>query len=117
MFLDRVGVLTFARLDGEKLALVVPLVQRGVLVEALVALQPDQLGPVHGRERLADLGLAHPRGAFDQERPLQEFHQPQRGREVAVGDVAGGGEAVGNVAAVEGHGGRAARLKSLAAEL
>ena len=106
VLLDRVGILAdaLARLDGEQLALIVPLVERGVLVEALVALQADQLGAVHGGERLGDLGLADAGLAFEQQRPLEEFHQPQRGREVAVGDVAGGGEAVGDVFAVEGHG-------------
>ena len=99
VLLDRVGVLAgaFARLDGEQLALIVPLVERGVLVEALVALQADQLGAVHRGERLGDLGLADAGLAFEQQRALEELHQPQRGRDVAVGDVAGGGEAVGDV--------------------
>ena len=84
------GVLTgaFARLDGEQLALIVPLVERGVLVETLVALQADQLGLVHVGERLRHLGLADARLAFDQQRALEKIHQPERGREVAVGDVA-----------------------------
>ncbi len=100
----RVGVLAgaFARLDGEQLALIVPLVERGVLVEALVALQADQLGLVHGGERLGDLGLADAGLALEQQRPLEILHQPQRGRDVAVGDVADGGEAVGNLVAVSG---------------
>ena len=91
-----------AGLDGEQLALIVPLVQRGVLVEALVALQADQFGAVHGGERLCDLGLADARLAFEQQRALEELHQPQRGRDVAVGDVADRGEAVGDVFAVQG---------------
>ena len=90
-----------ARLDGEQLALIVPLVERGVLVEPLVALQADQLGAVHGGERLGDLGLADAGLAFEQQRPLEELHQPQRGRDVAVGDVADRGEAVGDAFAVE----------------
>ena len=106
VLLDRVGVLAdaFARLDGEELALIVPLVERGVLVEALVALQADQLGAVHGGERLGDLGLADAGLAFEQQRPLEELHQPQRGRDVAVGDVADGGEAVGDGVARKRHG-------------
>ena len=98
MLLDRVGVLAgaLARLDGEKLALIVPLVERGVLIEALVALQADQLGVVHGGERLGDFGLADARLALEQQRALEELHQPQRGRDIAVGDVADGGEAVGD---------------------
>ena len=98
MLLDRVGVLadSFARLDGEELALVVPLVERGLLVEALVALQADELGAVHRGERLGHLGLADAGLAFEQQRTLEELHQPQRSRDVAVGNVAGGGEAVGD---------------------
>ena len=84
---------------------IVPLVERGVLVEALVALQADQLGVVHGGERLGHLGLADAGLAFEQQRPLEELHQPQRGRDVAVGDVAGGGEAVGDGFAVAGSAG------------
>ncbi len=91
----------FARLDGEQLALIVPLVERGVLVEALVALQADQLGAVHGGERLGDLGLADAGLAFEQQRPLEKLHQPQRGRDVAIGDVADGGKAVGDLLAAQ----------------
>ena len=94
MFLDLVGVLALARLDGEQLPLIVPLVERGVLVEPLVALQADQLGAVHGGERLGDLGLADAGFALEQQRPLEEIHQPERGRQIPVGDIAGGGEAV-----------------------
>ena len=74
VLLDRVGVLAhpFARLDGEQLALIVPFVQRGVLVEALVALQADELRAVHGGERLRDLGLADARLALEQQRALAE---------------------------------------------
>src|SRR5499427_10863473 len=108
VLLDRVGVLadSLARLDGEQLALVIPLVEGGVLVEALVALQADQLGAVHARERLGDLGLADPGLALEQQRVLEEFHQPQRRGDVAVRHIAGGGEAVGDLVAVEGHGQR-----------
>ncbi len=100
----RVFARAFTRLDGEELALIVPLVERGVLVEALVALEPDQLGPVDFGERLGDLGLADARLAFDQQRPAEEIHQPQRGRKIAVGDIADLGEASGDVFAGQGHG-------------
>ena len=98
MLLDRLGVLAgaLARLDGEQLALIVPLVERGVLVEPFVALQADQLGAVHGGQRLGDFGLADAGLALQQQRPLEEIHQPQRGRDVAIGDVADGGETFGN---------------------
>ena len=96
VLLDVVGILAdaLARLDGEELALIVPLVERGVLVEAFVALQADQLGAVHGGERLADFGLADTGFAFEQQRALEELHQPQRRGEVAVGDIADGRELI-----------------------
>jgi len=59
-------------------------------------LQADELGTVHRGERLGHLGLADAGLAFEQQRTLEELHQPQRGRDVAVGNVAGGGEAVGD---------------------
>ncbi len=100
--LFRVLARALARLDGKKLALVVPLVERGVLVEPLVALEADQLGLVHLGERLRDLRLADARLAFDQERPAEKVHQPERGRKIAVGDVAGLGETSGDVFAASG---------------
>ena len=105
MLLDGIGVFAdpLAGFDREQLALIVPLVERGVLIEAFVALQADQFGAVHGGERLADFGLADAGFAFEQQRPLEEFHQPQRGGDVAVGDIADGGEFVGNFFALEGH--------------
>src|SRR5208282_1242969 len=93
----------FAGLDGEQLALIVPLVERGVLVEALIALQTDELGAVHRGERLAHLGLADAGLALEQQRPLEEFHEPQGGRDIAVGDVADSGEFVRNFVALQGH--------------
>ena len=103
MLFDVVGILAdpLAGLDGEKLALIVPLVERGVLVETLVALQADELGLVHGGERLGDFGLADAGFAFEQQRTLEKIHQPQRGRDVAVGDIADGGELVRDLFARE----------------
>ena len=83
------GPLALVRLDGQQLALVVPLVERGRLVEPLVALQADQLGAVDRGQRLGDLGLADARLAFEQQRALQQLHERQRRRQLAVGDVAG----------------------------
>ena len=94
----------FRRRDGawidEQLALVVPLVERGRLVEPLVALQADQFGRVHRRQRLRHLGLADARLAFQQQRTPQQLHQRDRGRELAVGDVAGGGERLRDLFAI-----------------
>ena len=105
MLFDRVGIFTgaFPRFYREQLALVIPLIKRGMLIEALVALQPDQFGAMHRGERLADLGLADAGLAFQQQRPFEKIHQPQRGGDIAVGDIADGGELVGDFFALEGH--------------
>ena len=73
--------------DVQHLAGVVPLVQRLVGVDALVALQPDQLAAEDGGEHLGDLGLAHPDLALEQDRPLQAERDEQRGGQAAVGQV------------------------------
>ncbi len=102
MLFNGVGVcaITLSRLDGEQLALIVPFVERGILIEAFVTLQPDQFGAVDRGERLCDLGLADARFAFKQQRPLQEIHQPQRGRHIVIGNVADGGQPVRDIVAV-----------------
>ena len=46
LILDGVGILAAMGLDRQQLALVVPFIERGRLIEALVALQADQLGRV-----------------------------------------------------------------------
>ncbi len=76
------------RLDRQQLPLVIPLVERGGLIEALVALQPDQLGRVHFCKRLRHFRLADARLAFEQQRTPQQLHQRDRGREVRIGDIA-----------------------------
>src|SRR6267154_1007603 len=50
--------------QAQQLALVVPLVESGVGVQALVAWQPDEFRGEQPREHLRDLGLADPRLAF-----------------------------------------------------
>ena len=103
MLLDFVSVLALARLDGEQLALIVPFVERGILVESLVALQADQFGAVHLRQGLGDFRFADAGLALQEQWAVQEIHQPERGRQIAVGDIAGGGEAVGDGFAVHRH--------------
>src|SRR5262245_38047586 len=105
MLLDRCGIFAsaFARLNGEELTLIVPLVECGVLIEAFVALQTDQFSTMHGSERLCDLGLADTGLTFEQQRPLQVLHEPQCGRDIAVSNVAGSGQAVGDSFAVLNH--------------
>ena len=113
MLLDRVGVLAgaFARLDGEELALIVPLVEGGVLIQALVALQADELGLVQLGERLGDRRLAHPRLAFQQQWALQEIHQPDRHGQIPVGHIASRFQALGDLGAVQGHAKSAKRAR------
>ena len=94
--LGRALARALARLDGDDLALIVPLIERRAGVEPLVALHADELGAVHERQRLRDLGLADPGLALDQERTLEGVHHPERRREVAVGDIADFGEARGD---------------------
>ena len=70
-----------ARLDRpqvQELAGVVPLVDGLRRVDALVALQPDQLAAGPAREHLGHLGLADPGLTLEQERPLQRERQEDR---------------------------------------
>src|SRR6185437_11224543 len=68
-----------------------------------VALEPDQLALMHRRQRLGDLGLADAGLALEQQRPLEEIHEPQRRRQVVVGDVADGAEALGDAVTLGDH--------------
>ena len=69
-------------LDPQQLLAVVPLVQRLGLVEALVALEPDQAALGGAAERLGQLGLAHAGRALDEHRLAELVRQ--------VGDERGG---------------------------
>ena len=75
-------------LDPEQLLLVVPLEQRARLVEALVALQAQQVGPEHAGEHLAELGLARSGRALGEQRLLQRERQEERRLDARRGDVA-----------------------------
>ena len=89
--LDVVPAALAAGLDPQQLLAVVPLVQRLRLVEALVALQADQLAAGGAGERLGQLGLADPRRALDQDRlaePLGEEGDQRRGLVGEVADLA-----------------------------
>ena len=76
------------RAQGEQLARVVPVVERLVNVDALVALQPDQARAGGAGQRLGDLGLADPGLALEQQRLPQLAGQEDGGRQGAVGEVA-----------------------------
>ena len=81
--------------DLEHLARVVPLVDRGVDVEALVALEPDERRPEAGRKDLGQLRLADAGLAFEQQRAPELERQEDRRRERAVRDVVALAEVVG----------------------
>jgi hypothetical protein len=72
----------------QELPRVVPLVERGLDVDPLVALQADELRAEEAREDLRDLGLAHSRVALDEERLAHLHREVERGRDRGVGDVA-----------------------------
>ena len=73
--------------DRHHLRGIVPFVDRGRDVEALVALQADQLAPERRGEHLGDLGLADARLAFEKQRPAEAQAQEHDRRQRAVGDV------------------------------
>src|SRR4029450_4753204 len=79
------GVVGPVGLDAQQLLLVVPLVQGLGLVQALVALEPDQPGPGGGGQGLGQLGLADPGWPLGQDGLLQPV-----GQEGDVGDHGGG---------------------------
>jgi hypothetical protein len=81
-------------LDPQQLLLVVPLVQRLGLVEALVALQPDQAGAVHLRHRLGQLGLAGAGGALDEDRLAEPVGEVDDAGDTFVGEVVHTAQAV-----------------------
>ena len=78
--------------DGEQLALVVPLVEGLVDVDALVALQADQARAGWRRQSARHLGLAHPGLALEQQRLLEGRGEVHGGGERPVGQVALAGE-------------------------
>ena len=84
-------------LDPEQLLAVVPLVQRLRLVQALVALEPDEGAVEVSRKRLGEFGLAHAGRALDEHRlaELGGEERDERGR--LAGEVAGVAEAGGEV--------------------
>jgi hypothetical protein len=80
-------VRAFEQSNLEDLPRVVPLVDGVADVEALVALQADQLGVERGREDFRHFGLADPGLAFEEQRPLQAQREIGRDGEPSPGDV------------------------------
>src|ERR1700730_10163870 len=98
--LDGLGIGAVMGLDREQLALVVPFIERGRLIEPLIALQADQFGRVREGQRLCHLSLAAARLAFEQKRTPQQLHQRDRSREFTIGDVAGSRQRLRDLLAV-----------------
>jgi hypothetical protein len=71
---------------------VVPLVDGLADVEALVALEAQELAARPRREDLRDLGLADPRLALQEQRPVQGEREEDDGRELVVGEIPMGRE-------------------------
>jgi hypothetical protein len=80
-------VLAFPDLDGEELALVVPLVDRRIGVEPLVALQADERGIEGAGQGPRHLGLADPGVALQQQGAAKGLHERERHGQLAVGDI------------------------------
>ena len=83
-----------ARLDAQQLLLVVPFVEGLGLVDALVALQPQQPRSGDRGGRLGQLRLAHPGRPLDEERLAEPVRQQQGIGDVVIGQVAGTAEPV-----------------------
>jgi hypothetical protein len=81
------GVGRLVGLDAQELLLVVPLVERLRLVEALVALQADEAGTGHLGNGLRQLGLARAGRAFDEHRLAEPVGQEDHARNAVVGEV------------------------------
>ena len=82
------------QLRVQQLLAVVPFVERGGLVLALVALQPEQPAPGDLGQGLGQLGLADPGRPFQQDRLAQPRLQEHGGGQPLVREVAVAGEAV-----------------------
>ena len=72
----------------QQLARVVPVVQRVMEVDALVALEADQPRALRSGKRARHLGLADPGLALEQERLLERRGQEDGGAQGLVGEVA-----------------------------
>ena len=99
------GLPTGARglgLDAQELLAVVPLIQRLGLIQALVALQANQLAAEKARERLGELGLADTRRSLHKH-GLAELRREERDERGGVArEVADGAQALGDFGGGEG---------------
>ncbi len=94
------------RLDPQQLLLVVPLVQRLGLVEALVALESDEPGAGHLGDALGELGLAGSCRALDHDRLVEPVGEVHDAGDAGIGEVVDLGQAradSGDVFEAVGH--------------
>ncbi len=78
--------------DRQHLARVVPLVERGCGIDALVALEADQAAAEDRGDGLRGLGLADAGGAFEQQRLAEREREIGGGREALAREVEGGAQ-------------------------
>ena len=97
----------FREANRDHLRRAVPLVDRRGDVEALIALQPDQLAAERRRQHFRDLGLADAGLAFEEQRPAHAQRQKHHRRQRALGEVAARGQHVER--RIDGNGGRRSR--------
>src|SRR5690606_4443615 len=85
------GVMTELPLGGDpqQLLRVVPLIEGAGLVDALVALEPDEPGTSGPRDGLGELGLADSRRALDEERLAEPLGEEDGRGDGVAGEVAG----------------------------
>ena len=84
---DQLDQVVFQELRVEELLAVLPVIERAALVDALVALQADQLAALRRCERARQLGLAHAGRPLDEQRPLEPGGEERGGADAAVGQV------------------------------
>ena len=111
----RRGTLRLQQPDLEHLARVVPLVDGGVDVQALVALEADERRPERRGEDLGDLRLAHAGLALEEQRAAQLEGQEDRRGKRSIGDVAARPE--GRLDTLDRQAGRRVRHDAVAVAL
>src|SRR5688572_9621501 len=86
----------FEQADLEDLPRVVPLVDRALEIEPLVALEADQRAIEHRRQHLGDLGLADAGLALEEERLAEAEREEDGGGETAIRHVVRGPQELGD---------------------
>ncbi len=84
-------------LDAEELLLVIPLVEGLCLVEALVALKPDEPGSRQAGDAFRELGLSGTGRPLDEDRLQQPVGEVDDSRQPVVSEVSDRGETVANL--------------------